>query len=77
MVKTMCNIIFKSGDTIDTCVSMTWYQVSPMVPFHLLDQDDQNEMQHDFSVMIRMVSSIVSLHLFSQDSQNKVQHDFW
>ena len=62
--------------------------MSSMAPFHLLGQDNQNEMQHDYLVkschwhqhqyhVMPVAPSMAQLHLFSQDDEKEVQHWHW
>ena len=54
---------------------------------YLIAQDDQNEVKHDFLVMLchwyqcldhmmPMVAKMSPLHSLGQDNQNDIQHDF-
>ena len=49
--------------------------VSSVVPFHMLGNNDHNEIQHDFSGhVISKASSMAPMYVSSQDNQNEVHN---
>ena len=83
MIETRCTMIFYHVMPVWNHITL---MTSSIAPLHLLIQDDQNEMQHDFSVIwhcwhwyqhhgMPMALSIAPLLSLGWDDWNNVQHN--